>query len=122
MSICYKNLTEPVISYKSYYLFHPYSIKFVKNIIKKQYRRKSGFSLDIIELGELQCNQVGFLLPLRSQRFNGVIIHFKDQIVLVYSNSSVLKDTILVFRILQHLIELTLFQVGTVNQPYPFLA
>jgi hypothetical protein len=37
VSVSNKDLAEPVVANKPYYLLNPFSIKFVKDIVKQQY-------------------------------------------------------------------------------------
>ena len=67
VGVCNENLAEIVSSHQMHNLFHPIGIQFVKDVIKEQERRGLGTdAVQEIELGQLQGNQEGLVLPLRT--------------------------------------------------------
>src|SRR5690606_25199922 len=86
-----QHLAETPIAEQLEQVTHALRIELVKNIIQQQDRTYPAALLCEIELGELQCDQIGFLLALRSVAFQRLPVDRENEIVLMDAGGGVLR-------------------------------
>src|SRR5262249_10332654 len=89
-----KNLAKVIVAHQFHQAVHAEIVKLVENIIEQEQGEKLFYLFDEIKLRQLQRHKKRLLLPLGGKTFYRVIVHRKNQIVLMNANRSVFQDSV----------------------------
>lgn len=120
MRIGYEQLPKVVVVDHFYDLADARFIEFVKNVIKQKNWFFARFFFDEIELRQFERDQKRFLLALRTEFLDRIVVDLERQIVFVDANRSVLQHTILLQIFVQQRQQTLVVQRAFVNELHRF--